>query len=86
MSKVNIDWSGLASLNKDLIIRLRVPKSRWEELRRLKDVLMAEEIEEDGDYVIVDVYIVVVNEERILVNFTGQLLALAALAEAVEQL
>ena len=83
---VNIDWSGLASLNRDLVVRIRIPKRDWKELERIRDVLMAEEVGEDGDYVIVDVIAVKVRKNRMVVNMLGQMLALAMLAETVEGL
>ena len=83
---VNIDWGSLAGLKKDLVIRLRISKGEWEELEKLRDELMLNKVGESEDYVIADVVVAKNEEGRILVNFWGQMLALAMLAETVEQL
>ena len=79
--KLNIDLclSSLKDINRDIYVRMMLPKDRYEEVKGKEDVYMIKKVGESDDYIVVDIALVVVRNGIVIYNMLGMLLIASVL-------
>ena len=79
--KLNIDLclSSLKDVNRDIYVRMILPKDRYEEVKGKENVYMIKKVGESDDYVIVDIALVAVRNGIVIYNMLGMLLIASVL-------